>query len=521
MKKMNWLRRAAAVAMAVVTVFALGTSAFAAEAASLPDTTSVRSLTIYKYDNAEAAGTAGTGNYSDVNTTVHRAMKNVIFDVYYYAPLDSDVPSSISVSDANTWVRSNSDKLKATLVTDSTGRANWQAGSGKTNDGIYLVVERDNRAIQYTGKADPFFVSLPYTDTDSANWIYSVVVQPKNTLVPGPEVDKDVSSIDNEHASARVNEPITWIVRGDVPADLYYTDAVYNQVVEFFADKYQFTDVIDPQLTYEGNLKLELYEEGGHTHELHAEHYTVSGNATKDAPGGTLVVSLTQTGMKYIMNHGCGFNLDPAKCEIRLYFDTSINSSAVTGNDIYNDVDLDYTNSTGLAYETVSVPQTEQPEVHVGGFKIEKVDVANANTKLAGAEFHIATSEANALAGEFLTTYEGDEIKLVTDASGLASYTGIPYDNQAADPAAGTYYWLVETKAPEGYQLNSAPTKIVVNTDTYRDNTVPYVITNATKFDLPLTGGNGMSSFLVIGLIVMALGCGSVLFAVRKKKEAV
>ena len=520
MKRKNWLRRLAAAAMAIATVCTLGISAFAAEAQSLPDTTSPRTLTIYKYDNADAATTRGNGNYANVNTTTHRPMKNVIFDVYYYADLDSNVPKSISESDANTWAKNHQSALKATLTTDSNGRATWSAATGKAADGIYLVVERDNRAIQYTGKADPFFVSLPYTDTDSASWIYNVVVQPKNTLVPGPEVNKDVESIDNEHASARVNEPITWILRGDVPADLYYTDAVYNQVVEFYADKYTFTDVIDPQLTYEGNLKVELYEQNGHTTDLtsHPEYFTVSGNASKDNAGGTLIVSLTQAGMKAVTQHYTTCGVDPENCEIRVYFDTSINTSAITGDEITNDVTLDYTNSTGLSYDPVTVPSNEIPEVHVGGFMIEKVDVANPSTKLAGAEFHVATSEANALAGEFLTTYEGNEIKLVTDVTGKASYTGVPFDNQSTDPQAGTYYWLVETKAPEGYQLNSTPTKITVNADTYRATTVPYVITNATKFDLPLTGGNGASTFLLIGLMVMGVACVTVAFTVRSKK---
>jgi fimbrial isopeptide formation D2 family protein/LPXTG-motif cell wall-anchored protein len=521
MKNRNLFRRlcSAAVAVASLISLAVPVSAATTEAAALPDTTSARSLTIYKYDNVTNDSTNGNGHYADVNTTVHRPMKNVIFDIYYYADLDSNVPTSITESQAAAWVKTNSSAQKATIVTDEYGKATWNASAaGKSADGIYLVVERDNRAIQVTGKAEPFFVSLPYTDTNSAQWIYDVVVQPKNALVAGPTVNKDVTSYGNKHDSARVDETMTWILRGTVPADLYYTDAVNNTVVEYYADDYTFIDKLDTQLTYKGNVRLSVLEQGKEEYVLHEDDYVISGTATKDVAGGTLKVSLTDFGKKDVLQHVTNY----ANAEILVYFDFTINSTAVTGDEIPNDVTLTYTNSTGLTYADTTVPTDDIPEVHLGGLKIEKVDVANTNTKLAGAEFHIATSEENALAGTYLTDVTGTEITLTTDEHGLASYTGLYFDNQSTTPAKGTYYWLVETKAPEGYQLNSKPIRVEVNPDTYRDNTVPYQITNSTKFDLPLTGSDGASKYLIMGLCILAgaiVVCSCGVISIKKVKR--
>ena len=173
MKKRHWLRQLAVMATAVTTLLSFAIPASAA-ATTLPDTTSQRSLTIYKYDNVDDSVPYGEGLMDEVNTTVHRPMKNVIFDVYYYADLDSNVPKQISEQEAQSWAASHSTAQKATIVTDSTGKATWNAATGKSADGVYLVMERASRAIQYTGKTMPFFVSMPYTNPNEDGWVYDV-----------------------------------------------------------------------------------------------------------------------------------------------------------------------------------------------------------------------------------------------------------------------------------------------------------------------------------------------------------
>ena len=110
------------------------------------------------------------------------------------------------------------------------------------------------------------------------------------------------------------------------------------------------------------------------------------------------------------------------------------------------------------------------------------------------------------------TAVSGDAATAVFE--GLKDYT---------DGEQKTYksYWIVETKAPEGYNLLSAPVKVdfteeLSTADT--DYTVEVQIKNTTGFTLPKTGDIGTILFTVagVGLIGAAV---ILLIASRKRKE--
>ena len=487
--KHGFLKRLACTALAAVT--ALSIAAIPAMAIdSLPDETSARSLTIYKYSGTSDYTAGGEGIMQDVDASTHEAIENVVYDIYYYANIGDNVPKSISADDAATWAASNASALKATIITDSTGKATWNAATGNSADGVYLVIERENAALE--SASAPFFISLPYTDPDEDSWIYNVVVQPKSAVNPGPEVNKDVTSIDNKDDSDMYNENQTWIIRGEVPSDLYSSEVINGQTTETYAKNYSFTDVIDSQLTYKGNVAVKVYVSAETA--LAESCYT----ATYDESTRTLTVALTEAGMKAVATAANGSE----DAEVRVYFDTCINDTAVVGQDIYNNVELNYTNSTGHKYDPSEVPEDDRPEVHLGGFNILKVDVADTTKTLPGAVYKLAASEADAKAGTFMTDAEGNEITLTTDSYGKASYAGLTY------PEGGsTEYYLVETQAPDGYQLATAPIKVTVNATTYSDSTKTYTLTDATKYDLPKAGGHGMMMWIILGMLIIGGTC--------------
>ena len=80
--------------------------------------------------------------------------------------------------------------------------------------------------------------------------------------------------------------------------------------------------------------------------------------------------------------------------------------------------------------------------------------------------------------------------------------------------AYGDYY-IVETKAPKGYNLLTAPICVQIDENSHTDEAV-ITVTN-TKFTLPKTGGAGTTVFTVTGLGIMAAA--AVLVAVQGKKR--
>ena len=157
---------------------------------------------------------------------------------------------------------------------------------------------------------------------------------------------------------------------------------------------------------------------------------------------------------------------------------------------------------------------------------INKVD-ANGNTPLAGAEFILR--KGNETDGYKYLKYTAatetaladvewvDDIKdatvYTTDANGSAIISGI---------AEGTYE-LVEIKAPEGYNLLSAPVTVTVPTlagegQGQNHDNVTIIVENSTGSELPSTGGIGTTIFYIVGGVLMVAAI--VLFATKKRMSA-
>ena len=90
------------------------------------------------------------------------------------------------------------------------------------------------------------------------------------------------------------------------------------------------------------------------------------------------------------------------------------------------------TKSNPFVYQTA----TGEAEGYTFSINLKKVDSQDENTALAGAEFNVIRVATGAVVG-----------KLTTNAKGEASIGGL----------LNTAYQLVETKAPEGYELDATP----------------------------------------------------------------
>ncbi len=484
-----------------------------------------RILNIYKY--GPKADTDQAGNGTQVEISADKApVQNVEFSIYWVATKEE--AAEMGLDDAKAYYESQNTsallgKWIATVKTDVAGHALFNFSNEGQPDGVYMVVEQASSAVAEV--ADPFFVSVPLTNATGDGWLYEIYVYPKNNIVDDVEVDKDVTELGKKEDTADVNEEIKWIISGSIPAGMY-DDTESGKV---YAQKYTIKDTLDYRLTYiDDSLTVKLSDKAGEEVELNdTEDYVLTVNDVKDSEKNDtkqLVVTLTEAGIaKVVANLGTGEETP----EIRVQFNAVINTVAgeeVLGEEIYNDATVEYTNYSGWSY---SSNVEDLPHVHTGGLNILKYDVTDESKLLEGAQFKIARKADENDAEEdiktlvvngttesvvyvdFYTTknMNGQKADVVsTDENGKAVMYGLAY---------GEYY-LVETKAPAGYNLLSSPVTVTIDADSHTDDKVMKVA-NSNRFQLPSTGGMGTTIFTVSGMMMLAAAA---FVLVMKKKES-
>lgn len=464
-----------------------------------------RVLTIHKTEKTESGNGA--------------PLENISFEVYYVGSVDDYRNGSLGIgskpTEADIRKYAVSTKLVATMTTDSSGNATLNLG---TADGVYLVKELPNDAIQKP--VSPFFVSLPdYSRCDEyGNPAYTITANPKNTIsTEEVDIEKDVTFIGNKSDTFDVGEDHTWIIRTSIPKTLAS------------GKSYVITDTLDGRLTFQsldkivvapisiinsdntasvatGDEILTLKENTDYTFVKEAAY---DDNNKLDSERFT--ISLTKSGMQKV---AATVGSNSGAYEIRTYFTAQINKNAQMGVNIENQAHIDYTNHINKTFSDTS----DKPEVHTGGTRIVKVDATSSTTYLAGAVFEVyrdaTPAEVNnnnfetllinkekhkVVQVSFYNTknLSGDKTTSVTTGTdGIAYIYGIAYGD----------YYLVETKAPDGYNRLSDPISFVINASSHLESateTSGIIVKNTSGAELPETGGIGTALFTTSGIFLM------------------
>lgn len=279
-----------------------------------------------------------------------------------------------------------------------------------------------------------------------------------------PQISKYVTAIDQKTDNVAFDQEITWIVIADVPSDMgsRYTT-------------YKVTDTMDAELDFVANSITVSTSLDGTNYTAKTTGFTAP--ATVD--GSTFVVNFNDTealaGVKKI------------KIEYKTTLDKDV---TVMGDDIYNNVRLDYATDAVNDFDTEDNP----PYVYTGGFKFLKVAVDG--TTLAGAEFDVYDANDNKVRS------------VVAGSNGIFEVKGLTDGN----------YYLVETKAPKGYELLTTKFNFTVTKDSYTTTyATPIKVTNVPTPNVPLTGGIGTTIFTIAGLSLIALAV--VLFVLSRKSK--
>lgn len=466
--------------------------------------------------------------------TIHKTadgspLQNISFEIYYVGSVDDYRAGRLSIGAAPTEADIKEYAVTTNLVgTITTNASGYGRLNLSTEDGVYLVRELPNGAVS-GGVA--FFVSLPdwsRTDKNGNYPAYTITAEPKNTIVTEEvDIDKSVTEIDTKSDTFDVGVNHTWIIQSSIPETIAT------------GKTYEVTDMLDTRLTLVSVGKVALAKDGGTSGNSENEAYEKDEDETplgeeatvltkdtdytveigKTAAGeDTFTVSLTEAGRRKAGAAG-------ENAELRIYFTAKINTSAVMGENIPNQAHVKYTNNLYRDYEADS----DQPEVHTGGAVILKVDSNDKTTPLAGATFEVyrtlnddeitdETTETiiingipyNVVKVSFYNTADmsGEKVTtLTTGADGKGYIYGLAY---------GEYY-LVETKAPDGYNKLAGPVKITINENSHKTEYAVRV-ENTTGAVLPETGGIGTRAFVLGGAMLMLGACAAAVLLRRKER---
>ena len=548
------------IAVLFILATALGgaVSSFAANEAIRPDK---GNLTIHKYwaeTSERISDDDHNGTKLDEEPT-NPAVKGIQFDVYLLKP-QAGAPDT-PTSDKDGWVYSKTDavltvskagensktydlvKQTANSTTNPDGKTDSN-GELKYTDlaaGYYYVEENltasDGYQVQGTGNegktitsaTKPFIVAVPMTNPTGDGWNKDVHVYPKNQGL-NPEKKPNKPSIN-------VGDEVEWTITANVPSD-------FNDYTRF-----TITDALDKRLNYvykpediHASAVVEGIDDSSATLVTltKAGDYTVSHVDANGSDPEKIVITLTPAGIKKIAEAN---NI----AKISVSFKTTVNGNIASDleNIIKNEAMIDFTNTANPDGEKITTPPSE---VDTGEIFIDKKE-SDGKTNLKGAEFKLASDEDAAKAEEFLkvklndtnthiidilkkgdngydTAYpwvvrphETDTEKLgLRDGTFYAtSFEGLQTHTVSSNITTWNSYWVVETKAPEEYNLLGSPVEVK-----FKDKLTNYVlaetILNKKGFTLPKTGGIGTMILVVIGIVLIGL---AIILSMNKKKKAV
>lgn len=476
---MKHARKLTSLLLALVMVFALAVTVAAEGTTGTTGTGSItvdnpiegQTYTAYKIFDVVYDDATPTQHYSYTikdNSEWFKTVKS-------YADVETNGLKLTQVSGTNTYVVTTTGDFSAPPFADAL-KADVNGKTGKT-----LAVDG--------GKATATGLDLGYYFVTSSNDALcnltttnpAVIIHDKNEM---PFEKKD------DKVSAEVGETVNYTITGKVPDYTGFTKYTYL-----------ITDTMSEGLTFQKDVKVTV----GGTDVTSA--CTITCNVDNNANKFTVSIP--------VKSHTIG-------AEIKVTYSALVNENAVVKIS-KNSATLTYSNNPSEETEYTTTPVEET--VYSSKIVIDKYEKDSTTTKLEGAEFVLykeVTPEGDTTATKqyYKWNEENKKVEWVdtianattvkTDKDGAASFDGL---------ADGTYY-LVETKAPAGYnQLTEA--KDVVVTGSITDATklsVTAEVANSTGTLLPSTGGMGTTIFYVLGA-VLVVGAGVLLVTKKRMSQ--
>lgn len=476
--RMNFGRRfTAGLGIVAVTGVSLLGSVMPANGADDPvlgniNPTTSKSLTIHKFEQPATLGTAPDGKeLATTATSALTPLKGVTFQIQKVTNIDLATNAGWEATKALTPSAASAHLgVAATGVTDDDGILTFSG----LDQAVYLVTETSYSGPKLiAAKAAPFLVTLPLPSSTDSTWIYAVHVYPKNSLT-------DVTKSVDDSGATGLGSDVRWGVTATVPQKSENSDLTKLWIV----------DVLDSRLKYKSATVT--------ADTIPAVPLVVTTDYTIDSTttAGTVSVKFTAAGLQKLAP-GAKVNVDLVTTV------TSLGDGVIenTATELINDNEY-LTNEVATKW---------------GNLLIKKVSSSEPSKLLVGAEFQIYSTLADAKAATNPIDVSGETV-FTSDANGIATIGGLRATTNGNSTPVN--YWLVETKAPIGYEIAaefSQATPKQVNVAAGGALTVDVTVADpqTPPFTLPLTGGSGTVAFIVVGAgLISAAGA----VAVRSRR---
>ena len=512
---MKRMKKIMALMLAAIMMMAMSVTAFAAEGATGTRTLTVnvksttpaqdlkgQTINLYKLFDVTESKSGETTNYA---YTVNNTYKAALASVLKISETSKDEEFVKAVADKEATIQQFANDFTAKALTDNLGatKTSGKIAESKTSyeftgldAGYYLVYVTGGKEIQ----------SSLVTIDETTNTV--------NLKTEAPSIEKTA-----DKTTVNIGDVVTYTVKGSISDTTGYAQYVYK-----------IHDELSTGLDFVNDAKGTALEAGATTVNVTVAFTDNSVTAAGTTPTVATLDTANNRKMSLDLSEWVRANQTNRGKEFTVTYYAKVNKDAVVTEK--NKAQLEYGNKPGET-TTTTPSEAKTPTYPLDILKTKK----GGNEKLASAKFSLYTSETDAKNGTNPIKVTGkngnyvvDSTSTTTEFESVENIEGKGYNLRVNGLAEGTYY-LVETKAPDGYNKLTAPVviKITKSTDTdvnnwtiSKDGTVEtdkiIDIENSTGSLLPSTGGRGAIAFAVIAaLLVFGV---AVSFIRDKRKEA-